>query len=237
MGKTNKKTILITGSQGFVGGQIALLLERNYKIVRYDLKSGQDILNCEQLVEHLDGVDAVLHLAGLRGPDCDTEGAEPEDYHEVNYGGTVAVVKAMKKAGVKKIVFISSGAVYLTMLFDKKPKKYEGTGYDWPNGWVIRDFSILPINDKTPYPKHLHPYSQCKLDTEDYLSKSGLNAISLRVNGLGSGPPWSLGWHNMVDAINKAIEANLKKFEWFNIADPHCEVDISKAEKLLGYKP
>jgi len=207
MGKTNKKTILITGSQGWVGSQIIPILERTYDIVRYDLKSQQDIFNCKQLVKYLSGVDVVLHLAGLRGSDCDTEGAKPEDYHKVNYGGTVVVVKAMKKAKVKKMVFISSGAVYLTMLlFKKRPKRYEKKkmGYDWPNGWVISDFSILPINDKTPYPKHLHPYSQCKIDIENYLSKSGLSVISLRGNGLG--------WDNMVDVISKVNRNQTKRF-------------------------
>jgi UDP-glucose 4-epimerase len=58
----------------------------------------------------LQNVDCVYHLAAR------VQVAEsilyPREYNEVNVGGTVSVMEAMRDAGVRRVVFASSGAVY-----------------------------------------------------------------------------------------------------------------------------
>ena len=58
----------------------------------------------------LQGVDCVYHLAArVLVPESILY---PREYNAVNVGGTVAVMEAMRDAGVKRVVFTSSGAVY-----------------------------------------------------------------------------------------------------------------------------
>jgi UDP-glucose 4-epimerase len=56
------------------------------------------------------GVDAVIHLAGLKGVGEST--ARPLDYYANNVAGTLSLLAAMEAAGVRNLVFSSSAAVY-----------------------------------------------------------------------------------------------------------------------------
>jgi UDP-glucose 4-epimerase len=55
-------------------------------------------------------IDAVVHLAGLKGVGESVE--QPLRYYEVNVGGAVALFKAMLRHGVHRLVFSSSATVY-----------------------------------------------------------------------------------------------------------------------------
>ena len=54
--------------------------------------------------------DAVIHLAGLK--DVGESGRDPLSYHDVNVGGTIALLSAMAAAACRQIVFSSSATVY-----------------------------------------------------------------------------------------------------------------------------
>ena len=54
--------------------------------------------------------DAVIHLAALAG--IQPSLAEPLRYQDVNLNGTAQVLEAMRRHGVKKIIFASSSSVY-----------------------------------------------------------------------------------------------------------------------------
>lgn len=54
--------------------------------------------------------DAVVHFAGLKAVGESVE--KPALYHDNNVGGTVNLLQAMARAGVKRIVFSSSATVY-----------------------------------------------------------------------------------------------------------------------------
>lgn len=55
-------------------------------------------------------IDAVVHFAALKAVGLSME--RPLDYYQVNVGGSVNLLLAMKKAGVKKFIFSSSACVY-----------------------------------------------------------------------------------------------------------------------------
>jgi nucleoside-diphosphate-sugar epimerase len=106
------KKVLITGMSGLIGGVVRKQLEG-----RYDLRAlnrsevpgvtchRADIADLEAIRPAFEGVDTVVHLAALARGDA-TWG---EILHH-NVTGTHNVFEASRQAGVKRVVFASSGA-------------------------------------------------------------------------------------------------------------------------------
>jgi len=57
------KKILVTGSEGLIGNLLCNKLKENYKIIHFDLKLGDNILNKKDLERCVKKCDAVIHLA------------------------------------------------------------------------------------------------------------------------------------------------------------------------------
>jgi len=116
---------LITGAAGFLGSHLANFLVREGHQVRGldDLSAGNpDALSSEVLFTRgdvndrpklwtlLQDVDCVYHLAAkVSVPESVLY---PREYNAVNVGGVVSLMEAMRDVGVRRVVFISSGAVY-----------------------------------------------------------------------------------------------------------------------------
>ncbi|OQY26002.1 MAG: epimerase [Anaerolineaceae bacterium 4572_32.1] len=117
--------ILITGGAGFLGAALAhRLVQDGHRVqVLDDLSAGDpdrlpqeviftrgDVRDVPRLWTLLRDVECVYHLAAR------VFVAEsvlyPREYNAVNVGGTVSVMEAMRDAGVRRVVFSSSGAVY-----------------------------------------------------------------------------------------------------------------------------
>ncbi len=128
--------ILVTGGAGFIGSHITkLLLREGHEVVVYDvvkpsafslqllagqgsgsrIKSGMtmiegDTRDSKLLLESLQGVDGVIHMASFISVEESVE--DPIKYMENNVLGTASLLAAMREAGVRKIVFSSSATVY-----------------------------------------------------------------------------------------------------------------------------
>lgn len=116
---------LITGAAGFLGSKLAGYLAREGHQVRGldDLSVGSpdvlgpdilftrgDINDRPKLWTLLQEVDCVYHLAArVSVPESMLY---PREYNATNVGGTVTLMEAMRDVGVRRVVFISSGAVY-----------------------------------------------------------------------------------------------------------------------------
>jgi len=116
---------LITGAAGFLGSALANRLVRENNQVRGldDLSTGDpaslmqdihlvrgDINDRPKLWTLLQDVDCVYHLAArVSVPESVLY---PREYNQVNVGGTVTLMEAMRDVGVRRVVFVSSGAVY-----------------------------------------------------------------------------------------------------------------------------
>jgi UDP-glucose 4-epimerase len=71
-----------------------------------------DIAETERLRETMErhAIEAVIHMAGLI--EVGLSVTRPEAFFDVNVAGSVSVVRAMVAAGVKKLVFSSTAALY-----------------------------------------------------------------------------------------------------------------------------
>jgi len=116
---------LITGAAGFLGSALANRLAREGQAVRGldDLSTGDpaalspevhftrgDVNDRPKLWTQLQDVDCVYHLAArVSVPESVLY---PREYNQVNVGGTVTLMEAMRDVGVRRVVFVSSGAIY-----------------------------------------------------------------------------------------------------------------------------
>jgi UDP-glucose-4-epimerase GalE len=118
--------LLITGGAGFVGSAcLRYLLEQGHEAMAYDnLCQGHaasvpeallirgDIRNTEQLEEAIRRVnaDAVMHFAAATY--VGESVTVPEYHYDNNIGGTLSLLRAMAKTGVKRLLFSSTCATY-----------------------------------------------------------------------------------------------------------------------------
>ncbi|MFI8323318.1 UDP-glucose 4-epimerase GalE [Streptomyces sp. NPDC085529] len=120
---TTPKKYLVTGGAGYVGSVVAAhLLERGHRVtVLDDLSTGfrEGVPAGAEFVEGrvqdaarwLDGsYDGVLHFAAFS--QVGESVSKPEKYWENNVGGTMALLAAMRAAGVRRLVFSSTAATY-----------------------------------------------------------------------------------------------------------------------------
>lgn len=119
------RTVAVTGGAGYIGRAVAAQLkDAGLTCITVDnLSTGYpdwvdeqldvlDIRDTERLTRCLvdNCVDAVVHLAALKSPAESI--SNPSLYHAVNTLGTQSVLDAVTAAGVGKVVFSSSSAVY-----------------------------------------------------------------------------------------------------------------------------
>lgn len=170
---------LITGAAGFLGSALANQLAREGHQVRGldNLSTGDpqalvpdihftrgDVSDRPKLWTLLQDVDVVYHLAARVS--VQESMLYPRDYNEINVGGTVALMEAMRDVGVKRVVLASSGAVYGDVGGEKLAES------------------------TTPNPRS--PYAVSKLAAEYYVRTIGklwnIETVSLRIfNAYGPG--------------------------------------------------
>ncbi|MEU1225471.1 UDP-glucose 4-epimerase GalE [Streptomyces sp. NPDC005828] len=114
---------LVTGGAGYVGGVVAAhLLERGHRVTVLDDLSTGFAEAVPEGAEFIEGriqdagrwldptYDGVLHFAAFS--QVGESVARPEKYWENNVGGTMALLAAMRSAGVRRLVFSSTAATY-----------------------------------------------------------------------------------------------------------------------------
>lgn len=116
---------LITGAAGFLGSALAnRLTAAGDVVIGVDDLSAGDQKNLSPSVQFVRGdvndrptlwsllqeVDCVYHLAAKVS--VQESVLYPREYNNVNVGGTVTLMEAMRDVGVRRVVFISSGTVY-----------------------------------------------------------------------------------------------------------------------------
>jgi UDP-glucose 4-epimerase len=172
-----KPKYLVTGGAGFIGSNlVAALASRGEAVRAYDnLATGHwglvkrlvpdaslvepitaDIRDAVAMTRAMEGVEVVFHQAALGSVPRSVE--NPPETDEVNVHGTVVVLDAARRAGVRRVIFAASSAAY-------------------------GDTPTLPKReDMVPCP--LSPYAVSKVSDEQYLrvfaSLYGMETLSLR---------------------------------------------------------
>jgi UDP-glucose 4-epimerase len=178
--------ILVTGGAGYIGSHtVHLLRKRGYDVtVVDDLSRGHDhnvdrskfhqidLLNTEALARVLNTApfDAVIHFAAYIAVGESTK--KPELYFANNVSGSISLLSAMQQAGVKRIVFSSTAAVY------GNPERVP----------IREDSPIAPVN----------PYGETKVMVERILGWldefRDVRSVCLRYfNACGAEPGSNLG--------------------------------------------
>jgi UDP-glucose 4-epimerase len=119
---------LITGGAGFIGSNLAHALVERKESVRIldDFSSGRsknldgiqdrveivrgDLRDPDAVARAVRGVEVVFHQAALNSNPRSIK--EPGPTNAVNVGGTVLLLEAARKAGVRRLVYASSSSVY-----------------------------------------------------------------------------------------------------------------------------
>ena len=169
------RRILVTGGAGFIGSHLVeALLAKGYKVgVLDNLSTGKldnlpmgnanlklivgDVADSAVVEEAMRDCSAVVHLAAVASVQASVD--DPVATHQSNFVGTLNVCEHMLNAGIKRVVFASSAAIY--------GNNGEGSA----------------IDEDTPK-SPLTPYASDKLSSEYYLDfyrrEHGLEPVILR---------------------------------------------------------
>jgi len=248
---TGFRRVVVTGAAGFIGsnlvdhllslgievlgidnfstGRAEFLLDAlnnpNFNLVKDDLYSIQN------LHQHFEGFDAVFHLSA--NADVRFGPQHPNRDLEQNTIVTHNVLEACRIAGVKKIIFSSTGSVYgeaeviptpenapfpiQTSLYGASKLACEGliTAYSESfdiQAWIFRFVSILG-------PRYTHGH------VFDFYKQLLKNPKVLQVLGNGHQRKSYLHVSDCVTAITIAIQNSLDRINIFNLGvDGYCEV-------------
>ncbi len=184
---------LVTGANGFIGSNLVkILIERGWKVRSMVLKGTPldfiegfdteivygDITEPETLLSAVEGVDVVFHLAAIA-----SDWGPEELFMRVNAGGTLNMLEASARAGVKRFVYMSSVAVHAY-------NGHRGTDETAP-----RDC-----------PSYLY-YGRSKIKGEDYVnqfhSEGKIEGVIIRPGLFPFGPNDTTSFYKLARALEK----------------------------------
>ena len=229
-----RERILITGPGGRVGTEIVPLLREHFALRLFDSQkltaSGDDeiivgdIQDFDALRRACEGVHAMIHLAAM---------SDEADFHSkllpVNIAGTYNAFEAARQAGLKKVVFASTGQVILN---------------------YGRETDVTP--DMPARPSTV--YACTKLFGEAlarwFSETHGLSMICirlcyfrayddplLRIPGHGVQNDWCSP-RDLTQLLVKSIQSKLPFGIFFGISNnTECHWSLDNARELLGYRP
>ncbi|MBM4084194.1 MAG: NAD(P)-dependent oxidoreductase [Planctomycetes bacterium] len=233
--------ILLTGAAGKVGSELRRLLRPDFGIRSVDIRPVEgeadahvaDIAKLDQLLPLMTGMDAVAHLAITSTrtiPDYNSD-AYWEAQLDVNVKGTFNVFEAARRAGVRKVVYMSS----LTTVFGYPRDRY-----------IDRNTAALPDS----------VYALTKQMGEQvgelYSRMHGISAICFRLGcpvDAANLPPQTqtdkyyrslcVSFDDIAQAYRLALLSKDIPFGVYNLLsdNPESLWDLSATREALGYRP
>jgi nucleoside-diphosphate-sugar epimerase len=234
--------IHVTGANGFLAKHVIEACRDLGDIQGTDVDS-MDITNSENVLSVLEKnvPDVIIHLAALQGRAVSRE--KPADFFKVNTWGTLNLIEACRKLGIKKFVLMSSITVH--------------------------GKSKVPI-DENALVAPIHPYGASKAAAEAivkaYSISFGIDAFILRPNFIAGRVPdsytenliynfiknldennvielagdghFSREWvhpKDVADAIRQCILSDMKGCEAFILSEPSNRLSMMElAERLVS---
>ena len=240
------KSVLVTGMSGLVGTAFREQMGDEYNLSALNRRevpgvpvTRAELGNFDAIRPAFDGQDTVVHLAAKI-----SDAAGWDALLETNVVGTRNVLEASREAGVRRVVFTSSGATVSGWEREEPYRAIVEGRYD--------DVGDIPLIDESMATRPANMYAATKVWGESiaryYSEAHNLEVICLRI-GLANpqnrpeSPRQFSVWNShrdVVNAINLAINVDLPQlFEtFFIISDNKWGYrNISKAKSLLGYLP
>ena len=247
-----KKQVLITGASGLIGRVVRERLGEKYLFSALNRRPVEgipcvqaDIAELAAIRPAFAGVETVVHLAGYTGSAEDPRVADWEGNLDGHIVGTRNVLEASREAGVRRLVFISSGCVILGYERDFPychlvAGEYDRVPETWPmadHTWPVRPDGI---------------YGAAKAFGEAaghyYSDAYGMSVLCLRIGAvldtdrpkLRRQYPGYLSQRDVAQAIEKSIDApEAVRFGIFDILSNNRWAwrSIAHAREVLGYDP
>lgn len=244
----------VTGCAGFIGSNLTdRLLQAGHEVVGFDnfstglkefLTQAQqspkftlikgDLLNREEVAEHMKNIDAVFHLAANADVRFGTN--HPHKDLEQNAIATFHVLEAMRANGVKRIAFASTGSIYgeakmiptpedapfpvQTSLYGASKLAAEGLIQAYSEGFDFQAYIFRFVSILGERYTHGHVF--------DFYQQLLKNAEELTVLGNGEQRKSYLYIQDCIDAILWAMDKSKNKMNVFNLGtDEYCQVNDS----------
>jgi nucleoside-diphosphate-sugar epimerase len=240
--------VLVTGANGLIGGLTIRGLSDRYAFsglsrhevpgIPYTVASVTDLDAVRRAVA---GMDMVLHLAG------ETKNADDwDDHFTVTAGGTVNVLRGSAEAGVKRVVFMSTGSTMCGWEWDDSLPygKLARGEWDGLESWELLDYETPPRPDS--------PYGCAKLFGEAcarwFSDTTPMSVLVIRLGAVlpSDRPelirhfPGFLSQADAVQMIDKCLSAPASvRFGIFDAISENSKRwrDTSPAKQILGWRP
>lgn len=232
-GVSGRRTVLVTGATGKIGLLLVDRLAEDYHLVQQGRTPRTEeqervlrrvgLTDDAELLELMQGIDTVVHLAGEASPD-----GEWESVLESNIVGYRTVLEAARAAGVRRVVFASSN--HAMGMYDRHQ--------EWP---------VYPHH--LPRPDSLYGVSKVFGETlgRFYHDEYDLDVINLRIGWYSEDPTLAdedvlramwLSGDDTVQVVRRAIEADVRYGTYYAISDnPNRRWDLTNTMLDLGYRP
>jgi uronate dehydrogenase len=237
---SKKKIVLLTGAAGTIGTSLRKYLGDQYHFRCLDIKAVSesydvrivDITNFKSVLKAMRSVDAVIHLAANPDPRQSWQ-----DVYASGINGTYNVFEAARQAGVKKIIYASSGHV----LGEKELKE---ENYVTQEGCVSPE---MPINPTSLYGvgkacgEALARFFAAEYDMQIICLRIGWFRESLMPEASNRSQLLK-AWcspRDLAQLIQLSLEKTGLGFQIFYAISGNSRRiwDISSAQSLLGYEP
>ena len=247
MENETKKRVLVTGMNGLIGSALRRILGDKYEwsaLNRRDLPGvpsvQADISNLEAIRHAFEGIDTVVHLAATLDVD-----ATWDELLQPNIVGTYNVFEAARAAGVKRVIFASSGATVAGVHREEPFKalvegRYSDVGGSWP----------MLTHESMPRPLGFYGVTKVfgEVLARHFVDTSPMSIICLRIGWVGAqdrpeGAARFANWcsqRDLVQMIDLSIQApDTLRYDIFFVTSNNkwSYRDLEHARSVLGYAP
>ena len=240
------RRVLVTGMSGLIGGAFRKAYEEQYALGALNRRPIDgvpchlaDLGDLEAIAPAFAGVDTVVHLAAAAG-----DHQAPADILNANVVGTYHVFEAARRAGVKRVIFASSGATVSG--WEREPPLADVVAgrYDAVGSWS-------PLTHEAPIrPGGLYGASKVwgEALARTYADAHGMSMICLRIGRVHAedrpmGPRDFSVWCSQRDVVRMivaCIEAPpALRFDVFYVVSDNrwSYRDVGHARAVLGWTP
>ena len=226
------QNVVITGGTGYIGGRLARFLaghghsvtvtsthppDSSFRSLLSDVDFAVLDLENEIIGDLFAGADSVIHLAAMNELECK---ADPEKAARINTLGTVKVVEAAIRDGVRQFLYFSTVHVYGSPLSGRM--------------------------DESVIPEPVHPYAVTKKAAEEFVLAAGrtkqIDGIVLRLSNAFGAPlnPEINRWTLLVNDLCRQVFSTGKlilKSSGSQERDFICMTDVMRVVEFFLHSP